>query len=263
MFGPASGLMDVVGRDVRYAFRAMRRTPSFTAVALVTLAIAIGANTAIFSVADALLVRPLPYRDADRLVMIDATRDYEGASRPIEATFQLDAAQRWQDALHVFDDVGLYAYGVLQLTTRDGSEVVDGARVSPSFFSTLGGPIVAGRSLLSADALIPSVVISDRLAQRLFNGAHGAPGAHVELNSHDYVVVGVAGPEWNVPWWKTDVWLPVAFEHLINPQCCYVQLLGRLKPNTTTAEANGTYGVPRGRSSAWIRGASAGSIPQQ
>src|SRR2546422_2248853 len=239
MFGPASGLMDVVGRDVRYAFRAMRRTPSFTAVALVTLAIAIGANTAIFSVVDALLVRPLPYRDADRLVTIDATRDYEGASRPIEATFQLDAAQRWQDALHVFDDVGLYADGVLQLTTRGGSEMVDGARVSPSFFSTLGGPIVAGRSLISADALIPSVVISDRLAQRLFNGAHGAPGAHVELNSHDYVVVGVAGPEWNVPSWKTDVWLPVAFEHLINPQCCYVQLLGRLKPNTTTAEANG------------------------
>src|SRR2546422_10959396 len=119
MFGPASGLMDVVGRDVRYAFRAMRRTPSFTAVALVTLAIAIGANTAIFSVVDALLVRPLPYRDADRLVTIDATRDYEGASRPIEATFQLDAAQRWQDALHVFDDVGLYADGVLQLTRSE------------------------------------------------------------------------------------------------------------------------------------------------
>jgi putative ABC transport system permease protein len=232
-------LLDFVGRDVRYAVRGMRRTPSVTAIALATLALAIGANTAIFSVVEALLVRPLPYRDADRLVTIDATRDYEGTSRPIDAALPLDAAKRWQDALHVFDDVGLYADAAFQLTTRDGSEMVDGARVSPSFFSTLDGPIVAGRPLASSDAFAPSVVISHRLSQRLFNGAQHAVGARLVLNSHDYVVVGVTAPEWNVPSWKTDVWQSAAFEHVINPQCCYVQLLGRLKADATLAQANG------------------------
>jgi putative ABC transport system permease protein len=72
----AFSLLDNVGRDIRYALRGMRRTPGFTAVALTTLAFAIGANTAIFSVVDHLLIRPLAYRDADSRVAIDATRDY-------------------------------------------------------------------------------------------------------------------------------------------------------------------------------------------
>src|SRR5947207_2115644 len=234
----AASLLDGVGRDLRYALRGMRRTPAFTGIALATLALAIGANTAIFSVVDALLVRPLPYSDAGRLVTIDATRDYEGSPRPVEAGFQLDAAKRWQDALHVFEDVGLYADAIFELTMRDGSEMVNGARVSPSFFSTLRGPIVAGRPLASSDALAPSVVISHRLSQRLFNGAREALGAHLVLNSHDYVVVGVAGSEWNVPSWNTDVWQSALFERVITPQCCYVQLLGRLKPGATLAQAN-------------------------
>jgi len=227
----------MVGRDVRYAMRGLRRTPSFTAVALATLALAIGANTAIFSVVEALLVRPLPYRDADRIVTIDATRDYEGTPRPVEAAFPIDAAEQWQHALHVFDDIGLYADAAFQLTTREGSEMIDGARVSPSFFSTLGGPLVAGRPLAPADAVAPSVVISHRLSQRLFNGPQTALGAHLILNAHDYVVVGVVGPAWNAPSWKTDVWQPVGFEHLMTAQCCYVQLLGRLKPDVPLALA--------------------------
>ena len=231
-------LLEVVGRDVRYALRGMRRTPGFTAVALATLGLAIGANTAIFSIVEALLVRSLPYHDTDRLVTIDATRDYEGTSRPVDAAFPRDAAKRWQDALNVFQDIGLYADASFQLTTRDGSEMIDGARVSPSFFSTLDGPIVAGRPIGSSDAFAPVIVVSHRLAQRLFKGAQHAIGAHVVLNAHDYVVIGVTAPEWNLPSWKTDVWQSAAFEHAINAQCCYVELLGRLKPDATLGQAN-------------------------
>ncbi len=233
----ACSLLDTVVRDLRYAIRGMRRTPAFTAVALATLALAIGANTAIFSVVDQLLIRPLAYRDADRLVAIDATRVYEGTPRPGRVFWQLDAAARWQDSLQTFSDVAFYAPQVFQLASRDGAELLDGATVAPSFFSALGGPMIAGRPLAQADALTPSIVISERLAQRLFDGPAAAPGAHLALNSTDFVVIGVAGRQWDLPAWNTDVWESAAFEHLRNPQCCGVQLLGRLKADVPLAQA--------------------------
>ena len=236
--GSAFPLYDAVCRDVRYALRGMRRTPGFAAIAVTTLALAIGTNAAIFSVVNQLLVRPLPYPDGTRLVAIDATHDYEGTPRPVRAAFQLDAAARLQASLHVFADTALYADTALQLATRDGAEIVDGALVSPSFFSTLGGQIVAGRPITAADQLSPSIVISDRLWRRLFNGSREAIGARLELNGKDYVVIGIAAPAWDMPSQKTDVWQSVAFAHVLNAQCCFVQLLGKVKPGATIAQAN-------------------------
>jgi predicted permease len=235
--GRAFALLDTVGGDIRYAFRGMRRTPAFTAVALTTLALAIGANTAIFSVVDQLLIRPLAYREADRLVVIDATRDYEGAPRPGRVFWQLDGAKRWEDTLSAFSDVTFYADQVFQLSSRDGAELLDGATVAPSFFTAVDGPIIAGRPFAADEAPTPSIVISERLARRLFNGSSSALGAHLVLNSTDYVIIGVAGLQWDMPSWKTDVWESSAFAHLRSPQCCGVQLLGRLKPDVTLAQA--------------------------
>jgi putative ABC transport system permease protein len=229
--------LDAVGRDVRYALRGMLRTPGFTAVALATLTLAIGANTAIFSVVNQLLVRPLPYRDADRLVVIDAMRDYEGTPRPVRASFQLDSVQRWQASLHAFEDVAFYEDQVFEMSTPQGSDIRNGAIVSSSFFSALGGPIVAGRPIDASNALTPSIVISQRLWQRLFNGSPDAIGAHLILNSNDYTVIGIAGPEWDLPSSKADVWQPAEFAHVLDPQCCDVQLLARLKPGVTVVQA--------------------------
>ena len=159
--------LDDARRDLRYAFRTLRRGPGFSLVAVSTLAIAIGANTAIFSVVDQLLIRPLAYQEADRLVVIDATRDYEGTPRPGRVSWQLDAAQRWQESLRAFSKVTFYTSQVFQLSSRDGAELLDGATVAPSFFSVVGGPIVAGRPIALSDALTPSIVISERLAHRL------------------------------------------------------------------------------------------------
>jgi MacB-like periplasmic core domain len=169
--------LDDVRRDVRFAVRTFRRTPSFSLVAVLTLALAVGANTAIFNVVDHLLIRPLAYREADRLVVIDATRDYEGTPRPGRVSWQLDVADRWQASLRAFSDVTFYTSQIFQLSNRDGAELLDGATVAPSFFASVGGPIVAGRPIAGADALTLSIVISERLAQRIFNGPSSALGA--------------------------------------------------------------------------------------
>jgi putative ABC transport system permease protein len=215
----------------------MRRAPGVSLVAVLTLALAIGANTAIFSVVDALLIRPLAYRESERLVAIDATRSYEGAPRPSPVSWQLDEADRWRESLRVFYGVTFYTSQVFQLTSRDGSELLDGATVAPSFFSTLGGPMAAGRPIAPADASAPAIVISHRLARRLFKDSPAALGAHLVLNSRDYVVIGVAGTHWDLPSWKTDVWEPSGFAQLRNPQCCSVQLLGRLRSDATIGQA--------------------------
>ncbi len=230
-------VLEPVGRDIKYAARGMRRTPVFTIVALATLALAIGANTAIFSVVYGLLVRPLVYRDADRLVVIEATRQYEGTPRPGRVSWPLDAAARWQESLHVFSDVTFYSDQVFQRSSPNGSELLEGATVSPSFFAVVGGPMLAGRPIAGTDTPTPSVVISERLAQRLFNGAAAAVGAHLDLNTIDYVVIGVAGPQWDLPSRKTDVWESSAFARIRNPQCCSVQLLGRLRSDVPIAGA--------------------------
>jgi putative ABC transport system permease protein len=215
----------------------MRRTPGFAAVAIITLALAIGANTAIFSVVHRLLIGPLAYREADRLVAIDATREYEGAPRLGRVFWRLDAAERWQQSLHAFSDVTFFVNQVYQRSARDGSDLLEGATVSPSFFSVLGGPMSAGRPFAAADGAAPSIVISDRLARRLFNDPRAAVGAHLVLNTSDYVVIGVAAPEWDIPSPKADVWEPSSFARIREPRCCNVELIGRLKPHVTVSQA--------------------------
>jgi putative ABC transport system permease protein len=223
--------------DLRYALRGLRRTPAFTTAAMATLALAIGANTAVFSVVNHLLIRPLAYRDAGRLVAIDATKIYEGTPRPGRVSWQLDAAARWQESLRAFSDVTFYAEQAFQLSGRDGAELLEGATVSPSFFSVVDGAIVAGRPFGPADPPAPSIVISDRLARRLFGGSSSALGAHLVLNSTDYFVIGVAGPEWDLPSRTADFWESSAFARVRSPRCCAVQLLGRLKQDVTIAQA--------------------------
>jgi len=229
-------VLDVFDRDARYAIRSLRRTPAFTAIAIATLALAIGANTAIFTVVYQLLIRPLAYREASRLVVIDATRVYEGTPRPGHVSWSLDSAARWQESLRTFSALTFYTSQVFQLSSRNGAELLDGATVSPTFFSTLDGSIVSGRAMETADALTPSIVISERLARRLFGSPDAALGAHLELNTVDYAVIGVAAATWDLPSWKTDVWESAGFAHLRNPQCCTVTLLGRLNPGVTIAQ---------------------------
>ncbi|MGH9410382.1 MAG: ABC transporter permease, partial [Vicinamibacterales bacterium] len=230
--------LDKTLQDVTYAVRGKPRAPVITLTAVKTLALAIGANTAIFSVVNARLVRPLPYRDADRLAIFDATREIEGAARPVRQFFSVDAVGSWQATLHTFDSLAYYTGGTLEVSTRNGAEMVDSAAVSPTFFAVLDGPIIAGRSIAPDNALTPSIVVSRRLAERLFGGAAMAVGKQLTLNSLAYTIVGIAGPNWNVPSSTTDIWNPIPFERTINPRCCAVNIVGRMTPAATIAQAN-------------------------
>jgi putative ABC transport system permease protein len=223
-------------RDVRYACRGLRRTPGFAAVAVATLALAIGANAAIFSVVDALLLRPLPYRDDGQLVVVDMRRAIEGAaSRPNYPSFS--ATQRLRDSLHVFDDVLFYDTNSFELTTRAGAEIVDGATVSSNFFSALDGTIIAGGTIDVANEQTPAIVISRRLAERVFGSVRQAINAPLALNGQTYTIIGVAGPDWNIPSPTIDVWRSVAFARTIDSRCCNGHVLARLKAGSAVAAA--------------------------
>src|SRR5439155_6054644 len=117
-------------------------TPGFAAAAILTLALGIGANTAMFSIVYGILLRPFPYRDPTRLALIQREQDMSGTHRPVSAPFfspvEIDA---WQQRLRSFESTALYSIGLETLATDSGTEVLDSAIVSRTFFSTLGGQV--------------------------------------------------------------------------------------------------------------------------
>ena len=216
-------------RDVNYAIRILIKTPSFTLASVVTLALGIGANVAVFSVVYGVLLRPLPYREADRLLLVHAEVDYVGAHRPVPAFVQQNEFEASR-SLESIASPALYATDVVALSSENGSEILDSAVVSSTFFSTLDGPFTAGRPLQPADNVSPSVVISERLARRLFRDSGSAVGRELTLTSRAYTVVGVAASTFQFPSARVDVWLPAAFVRLGAPRCCSFQLIVRLNP---------------------------------
>jgi putative ABC transport system permease protein len=232
----ANGL-DNLRRNLFYAGRTLRRTPGFTLVAVLTLALGIGTATAMFSVVYGILLRPLPYAHAERLMLIQRERDLNGAHRPASVFFNSQAdINAWQQALAAFESSALYSPEVAALSTDQGNEVVQTAVVSGGFFSTLAAPIAAGRPLGPADDGAPAVVISTRLAERLFATTPAALGQHLSFSSSAYMVAGVADPRVQFPSEKTDVWMPSGFMKTVSPRCCNFRLFGRLRPGGTQAE---------------------------
>ena len=137
---------------LRYAIRALAATPAFTGLAVLTLALGIGANSALFSVVYGILERPLPYHEADRLVLVQREQDLAGARRPAPVFFssQADVAQ-WQERLTSFESVAFYSPEIAALSNPDGTEVIPSAVVSSAFFATLRGPLAGGRPMGPGD----------------------------------------------------------------------------------------------------------------
>jgi predicted permease len=195
-------------RDVGYAFRSLRKSPGFAAAAILTLALGIGANTAIFSVLEGVVLQPLPYHEPDRLVVVALyNRTLKYATNLSYPDF-LD----WQQSSRSFEQIAAFMQQGFDLSSPGAPEHVDGQEVSSNFFSTLGVKVGLGRDLSPEEDRTggrPAVVISNRLWQNRFAGSPAALGKTITLDGVDYTIVGVLRPEFRFGGQQADVYTPL------------------------------------------------------
>ena len=173
--------LEEVPRDVRYALRTLRKSPAFTTTAAATLALAIGTNTAMFSVLNAVLLRPLPYRSPEQLAMLwteDPTQNLR------EGRSALWDVEQWRSQSQSFADMATFDSVSTVLTGADGAEQIVGASISPNLLPLLGVQPVLGRSFSTEETEQQQrlVLISHRFWQARFGGSHDALGATLVLN---------------------------------------------------------------------------------
>lgn len=225
--------------DLRFAFRLLLKNPGFTLVTVIALALGIGANTAIFSVVNAVLLRPLPYKNPERLVMVweDATKTGHPRDTPTAANF-ID----WRNQNQVFEGMAAINEENYNLTGAGEPERLDGLRVSASLFPLLGVEPRLGRVFTAAEDQPGSqrvVLLSYGLWQRRFGGDPGIAGKPITLNGQSYVVVGVMPAQFQFPTSDNQIWVPIAFssEEAADRELHNLQVVARLKPGVTLAQA--------------------------
>lgn len=244
-------LLENLMRDLRYGLRALRKSPGFTAVAVLTLALGIGANTAIFSVVNAVLLRPLPYPDPDRIVQLiyggsSPGQKVEGASIPMFVTCR--------DRTQVLEDFALYdAEGPLlggdtefyftgpgvNLTGGDRPERLTSIHVSSNYFRLFGAPIELGRAFTAQEDIPhgPRVaVISDGFWRRRFGADRNLLGKIILLGGEPHVIIGVLAAGFDIDL-NSDVWLPLRMDPNSGDQQANYHAAARLRPGATLETA--------------------------
>jgi len=239
-------LEDEMFQDLRYGFRMLRQRPGFTLVAVMALALGIGANTAIFSVINAVLLRPLPFADPDRLAMIWQTSQ-QGEYSQLSLTYQNYDELRKQ--CQVCENIGAwnsYNYTRFALTGGAQPEQAQYAVVSASLFSVLGVKPALGRVFLPEEDQLGAArvaIISHALWQRRWAGDPKLIGQTVTLNGQSYAVVGIMPPGFVFPRFPRDaeIWVPLSSDPIpgrrFSPGTRYLNVLARLKAGATLAQA--------------------------
>ncbi|HEX4949282.1 MAG TPA: ABC transporter permease [Blastocatellia bacterium] len=229
-------------QDFIFGVRMLRRQPGFTAVALFTLALGIGANTAIFSVINGVLLKPLPYYQPERLVLLWERNPAKGMEQEMVTPPNL---ADWQAQQHVFEQIAFWTgEGEFNLVRADGSEKIRAAYVSSSLFPTLGLQPRLGRTFLPAEDQKEGnrvAVISYEFWQQRFGSNESALGQTITLdtyNKRDYTIVGVMPPGFQFPG-KSEVWLPAGWNGIPTDRRGghWLTVLARLKDGVTMAQA--------------------------
>src|SRR5919198_3024677 len=229
-------LVETTAQDLRYAVRTLRKSPGFTMTAVAVLALAIGANTATFSVLNAVLLRPLPYQSPEQLAMLwteDPTQNLR------EGRSALWDVEQWQSQSQSFADMATFdAASATTLTGADGAEQLLGASVSANLLPLLGVRPVLGRSFSSEEAEQRQrlVLISHRFWQARFGGSHDALGATLVLNGFPYQIIGILPADFQIARLDADVWFPHTSGRTVRGAETWF-VVGRLRPTVTFDQA--------------------------
>ena len=236
--------------EIKIAVRGLLKTPAFTAIALVTIALAIGANTAVFSLINGLLVKPLPYSDPAKLVLLWEKFTAQGLERiPVSPPEFVDFEKQAQS----YSRIAIFDYRSFNMSEGNVPERISGAVVSPALFPLLGVEPIAGRTFSEeeqGEGHDDLIVISERLWKRRFNSDPALVGKPLLLNGRKYIVIGVmpASFEFPIPLFnvrggqfaeRVDIWKPVAFTPL-EMQTRYSRsygIIARLRPDVTPEKA--------------------------
>ncbi len=223
--------------DLKYALRMLVKTPAFSILAVLTLALAIGANSAVFSVINAVLLRPLPYEKPAELVRVFGTQPQLPKAPTSPANF-LD----WKEQNQVFARIATYVGQGFNLLGDNKPERVRGARVSADLFDLLGVRPSVGRAFLAEEDQLGQnrvVVLSDEFWRSRFGADRRTVGQTITLNDQSYTVIGVMPPGFGFPSDTTQVWTPIAFREAerATRDTNYINVLARLKPGVTLAQA--------------------------
>lgn len=260
-------------RDIRYAAQMLLKHPGFTAIAVLTLALGVGANTALFSVVDAVLLKKLPVKDPDRLVLFKATWNGEkfgtggyNGTNPTDpdtglttgTSFPTQTLAHFRQEQSVVSDVFGFSPLPLNLNAGGQAEVVNGQVVSGNYFTALGVPAVVGRTITDADdnaAVTPVAVLSHKFWTKRFGSDPSVVGRQVNINSVAFTIIGVTPQGFlgtsNVGS-EQDISIPLAWERQVAGEesnqlgagIWWLRVMGRLQPSATLAQAEAALAGP-------------------
>jgi len=228
--------MTTFWQDARYAIRMLLKNPGFTAVAMLTLALGIGANSMIFSVVNTALFRPLPYENSDQLVMVWNTFPNKGWDHT-------DVLARnyifYKDRTHVFEQIAALKGQEFNLTGFDRPERVEGAMVSTNLFQLLGRQPIKGRQF-SDDEAQPGhsdvTIVAQSLWQQRFGSDPNLVGKRIILNGEGYTVIGIMPDDFQFPR-RSELWIPLVIDAAASKEGDSLQVIARLKPQIAIQQA--------------------------
>lgn len=251
--------MNGLFQDVVYGLRMMRKSPGVTALAILTLALGIGANTAIFSNVNALLLRPFAFPDLDRVTSVYETVPKQNANNVKVAPANF---RDWVEQNKTFDHLAAVRGWDANLTDEGVAERVEGYPVTADFFSLLSVAPQLGRQIGSADfehGTVPVVVISNGFWQRHLEADPKIVGRSLLLNGQKFAVIGVASPDLDFPV-GAETWIPLDLSSAIGAdrEKHYLQVIGRVKPGTSISQAQADLQAIAGRLSEQLPNTNAG-----
>jgi len=240
--------METLFQDLRYGARMLIKQPGFTVIAVIALALGIGANTAIFSVVNTVLLRPLPYNDSDRLMTL---RSYNIPKHPDFSVSPGDFLE-WQKQSESFQSMGTYRTASYNLIGNGDPERLRAARFSAGLITMLGVTPLIGRDFLpeeDQEGRGGVAIISYSLWQRLFGADPNVAGQPLALSGESYTVVGVMPADFKFPESGIDIWTPVAFDADARQShgAHYMNVIARLKPDVSPEQAQSEMDTIAGR----------------